>query len=423
MRHDIPIDELGAYGQPMADAVRDCVHCGFCLPTCPTYQVLGQEMDSPRGRILLMKEALEGNLPIAEAMPYVDRCLGCMACETSCPSGVRYSELINPFRDHARRHRARPWGERWRRALLLATLPYPKRLLLASRLGRLAAPFARLLPRSWQPALELLPKERLNLKEASWLTSMPAQSPRRARVALLTGCAQQVLAPEINLATLVVLSRNGVEVVMPEDQVCCGSLSWHVGAADQARRFARQNLAAFPRDVDAVLTTAAGCGSGMKDYGLMFRGQPEESEAMALAERVEDATVFLARLGLVPVPSWPSPIRVAYHDACHLAHAQGKRREPRQLLAAIPNVELVEIPDAEICCGSAGTYNLEQPRLAAELGTRKAANILTTQADMVVAANVGCLVQIRAHLRTAKRPSRLLHPMELLAHAYARENG
>ncbi len=406
----------------MANAVEKCVHCGFCLSTCPTYVVLGEEMDSPRGRITLMKSALEGTLPIEATLPYVDRCLGCMACVTACPSGVPYSELLTPFRALAEAQRSRGVVERMARTLTRETLPYPGRFRLAAAVGRLAGPVQGALPAKLGAMLNLLPAE---VPPAHPLPSLvPAQGPRRARVALLAGCVQQVLAPEINWATVRVLARNGVEVVIPAEQGCCGSLMLHGGEAEAARGLARRNLQVFPADVDAVVTNAAGCGSGIHEYGLLFRGQPEEAAARALAARTKDVSVFLAELGLSnPPPPLPRALRVAYHDACHLAHAQGVTAAPRRLLRAIPNLTLLEVPEGELCCGSAGTYNLEQPAIAATLGRRKAENIRRTNCDAIATGNIGCLVQIGQALGQLEGPAvPLYHTLQVLDMAYGGAN-
>ncbi len=403
----------------MANAVEKCVHCGFCLATCPTYVVLGEEMDSPRGRITLMKSALEGALPVESALPYVDRCLGCMACVTACPSGVPYADLLMPFRGLAEKQRSRGIADRVARTLTRETLPYPDRFRLAAAAGRLARPMQSALPSKLGAMLNLLPAQ---VPPAQPLPAViAAQGQRRGRVALLAGCVQQALAPEINWAVVRVLARNGVEVVIPPEQGCCGSLMLHGGEAAAARALARRNLQAFPADVDAVLTTAAGCGSGMHEYGLLFVGEPEEAAARALAARTQDVSAFLAELGLVePPPPLPQPLRVAYHDACHLAHAQGVSAAPRRLLRAIPNLTLLEVPEGELCCGSAGTYNLEQPGIAATLGRRKAENHQRTHCDAVATGNIGCLVQIRQALRQlAGPPLPLYHTLQVLDMAYA----
>jgi glycolate oxidase iron-sulfur subunit len=421
MQHRIPVEEIGPLAHPMAQAVDSCVHCGFCLPTCPTYQVLGEEMDSPRGRIILMKEVLEGNLELDQATPYLDSCLGCMACVTACPSGVQYGELITPFRALAQGRRKRDPLSRSLRWLVLNTLPYPRRFRLAATLGRLAKPLGNLLTGKLAAMLDLLPNA---LPRARPLPGVyPAEGEPRARVALLAGCAQQVLSPELNWATLRVLSKNGVEVVIPPAQGCCGALSAHTGAAKQAKRFASHSMKAFPRDVDAILTNAAGCGSGMKEYPLWLKGEPEESAAAEFAQRVEDVSVFLARLGAIDPKPLPEPLKLAYHDACHLAHAQDVTTQPRALLGAIPNLELLEIPDGDICCGSAGTYNIEQPETANELGKRKAEAILSTGAEAVATGNIGCLVQIGTHLQRQGQPLPIYHTMELLDRSYGPPTG
>ncbi len=420
MQHSIPIETLGPQGEIMAHAVQTCVHCGFCLPACPTYRVLGEEMNSPRGRIFLMKETLEGRLALDDAMPYIDRCLGCVGCVPACPSGVAYGELLAGFRAYAEPRRTdRPASQRAQRRLLRETLPYASRFRAAATAGRLGKRLAAALPGSLQAMVDLLPAE---LPKAPPLPYyFPAQGQRRARVALLVGCVQQALAPEINWATLRVLSRNGVEVIIPQDQGCCGALSMHIGAAGQARDLARANLAAFPADVDAVVTNAAGCGSGMHEYPALFKGLADEAKATALAEKTLDISIFLHRLGPIAAPPLARPLSVAYHDACHLANAQGVRSEPRQLLAAIPNLTLLEIPEGELCCGSAGTYNLEQPDIAGQLGERKARNILATGAEAIITGNIGCMTQIAAHLARLGRPLPMWHTVQVLDQAYAGE--
>ncbi len=417
MRHEISSEDFAPYGETMGHEVKACVHCGFCLPVCPTYKVLGEEMDSPRGRIVLMKEVLEGNLSLEEGIPYVDKCLGCLACVTACPSGVEYGELLNPFRSYAEKHRKRDPLSRLTRFMLGHVLPYPKRFGAAAALGRLARPLRPLVPAALKTMVDLLPPK---LPSADPLPSLLlAKGRRRARVALLTGCAQQVLAPQINWATLRVLSENGVEVVLPENQGCCGALAMHGGEADQARALAARNFRSFPKDVDAILTNAAGCGSGMKEYPLLFKALPEEEEARHFADRVQDVSVFLSELGLKCPPSLPAAERVAYHDACHLAHAQGVRQEPRTLLESIPNLTLVEIPDGETCCGSAGTYNLEQPEIASALGELKVGTILEARPDSVAAGNVGCIIQIRKYLESRGESIPVLHTLEVLDRAYS----
>ena len=416
MLHKIPTSDYGASGEPMAKAIETCVHCGFCLPGCPTYVALGEEMDSPRGRIFLMKEVLEGELPVEDALPYIDRCLGCLGCVTNCPSGVEFGELLTPFRALAETKRKRPLGEKLLRRMMLSTLPFPGRFRWSLRLGRLARPFAAIMPGRMRDMLSLLPKD---VPSAQPLPEIfPAQGKRRARVAMLAGCAQQVLAPQINWATLRVLARNGVEVVIPRQQACCGALAAHTGAADQAKAQACHNIAAFAGDYDAIVTNAAGCGSGMKEYPLWLAGEPEQEAAKEFSAQVRDVSELLVDLGIETPPPLPAPRKVAYHDACHLAHAQKVTHPPRQLLRAIGNLELLEVPEGEICCGSAGSYNIEQPEIARDLGSRKAESVLSTGAEMVATGNIGCMVQIATHLANAGRPMPVKHTMELLDEAY-----
>ncbi|BCP65574.1 glycolate oxidase iron-sulfur subunit [Thermus thermophilus] len=411
MQHQIPVEKLGKEGEVMAHAIEACVHCGFCLPTCPTYVVLQEEMDSPRGRIFLMKEVLEGNLGLEEALPYLDRCLACQACVTACPSGVPYGELIATFRLWSEEKRHRFPLERVFRLGLLRTLPYPERFRPLAKLGAGLKPLLKPLPlpKPLKAPLALLP-DRLP-EEAPYGEVYPAKGERRARVGLLLGCAQRVLRPSINQATIRVLQENGVEVVAVPEQACCGALNLHAGDKEGARALARKNLKAF-RDVDYVVTNAAGCGSGMKEYPLLFRGEPEEEEARALAAKVKDLSVLLDELGFTPPPPPRHPLRVAYHDACHLAHAQGVREAPRRLLQAA-GLEVLEPREWELCCGSAGTYNLFQPEIAEALGRRKAENLKATGADLVATGNIGCLTQIQAYLDLP-----VLHTAELLALLY-----
>jgi glycolate oxidase iron-sulfur subunit len=423
MQHEIPVDAFGPLAEPMADAVSGCVHCGFCLPTCPTYVVTGEEMHSPRGRIVLMKEVLEGGLRLADAAPYLDACLGCLACVTACPSGVAYGELITPFRMETEGERSRSLEEGALRRVVHETLPHPRRLRAAAVAGGLAKPFAGVLPRSVGALLDLLPERVPPAQPLPDLT--PAIGRRRARVALLAGCAQQVLAPGINAATVRVLARNGVEVLIPKGQSCCGALAAHAGLKGQAQRFARQTMRAFADQaagVDAVLTNAAGCGSGMHEYALWLRGEREETDAASFAAKVRDVSVFLAELGVSvsePTEAPPGPpLRVAYHDACHLAHAQGVTAEPRALLRSVAGIELLEIAEPELCCGSAGTYNLEQPLIASRLGERKARHAMEVEPDVIATGNIGCMTQLRSHLGRLGSRVPVLHTMEVLDRVY-----
>jgi glycolate oxidase iron-sulfur subunit len=420
MQHRIPVEQLegqvGAQIHGMAQAVESCVHCGFCLATCPTYRVLGEEMDSPRGRILLMKSVLEGELDVQEAAPYIDRCLGCLACVTACPSGVKYEQLLAPYRAYAVRRVKRSPMQRVQRRLCNETLPHPGRFRLAAGLGGAARTVQGALPEELRAMLAVLPRSRPSARPLPEV--YPAIGTRRSRIALLAGCVQQILAPEINWATLHVLARNGVETVIPRAQGCCGSILMHTGEAEEARRLARENLRVFPQDVDAILTNAAGCGSGMKEYGHWFAGLPEQEMAGAFAGRVQDVSEFLDELGLAEPPPLARPLKIAYHDACHLAHAQGVREAPRRLLRGIPNLALVEIAEAELCCGSAGTYNVEQPDIAASLGRRKTENLLNSGGEAVACGNIGCMVQIRKHLDALGQAFPVYHTLEVLARAY-----
>lgn len=417
MQHNIPPDDHGPMNAEMSAAVSTCVHCGFCLAACPTYQELGQETDSPRGRIILMKEVLEGTLPIETALPHIDPCLGCLACEPACPSGVPYRDLISPFRALAEPKRSRTLADRFRRTLTQLTLPYPGRFRMAAQSGRLAKPFASLLPHSLRVMLDLLPS-RLPPKE-TWPEISPAIGARRGRVALLTGCAQSVLDPDINTATIDVLTRNGIEVVVPKSQGCCGALSWHVGNLNAAQAFAKANLNAFPDDVDAIITNAAGCGSGMHEYHLILKGTHDEDRADSFCKKVFDVSAYLARLGdLQEIPDSGKKFRIAYHDACHLSNAQGVTTEPRSLLRAIPGVEIAEIANSHSCCGSAGTYNVDQPDIAASLGRQKTEAILATEPDLIATGNIGCMTQIGTHLSTTNAKIPVRHTMQVLRDAY-----
>ncbi len=421
MLHSIQSEEHGAHGKEMADAVSTCVHCGFCLAACPTYQQLGQEADSPRGRIVLMKEVLEGKMEIDDALPHLDACLGCLACEPACPSGVPYRDLISPFRAKVEPQRKRSLFNRLQRTLTQATLPYPSRFRMAAKTGGLAKLFSRLLPASFRVMLDLLPDQLP--KAQTWKTFYSAEEqtgePPRARVALLTGCAQSVLDPDINTATIQVLNHCGVDVVIPPAQLCCGALSWHVGNLKQAQHFARQNLSAFPSDVDAIVTNAAGCGSGMDEYPLILKGTEDEGPAERFSELVCDVSEFLHRLGDLPEVTDPgSKQTVAYHDACHLANAQRVKTQPRALLRMIPGLAVAEVADAHLCCGSAGTYNLDQPDVANELGRQKAGNLLATNPDVIATGNIGCMTQLKNQLAARQSDIPVRHTMQVLRDAY-----
>jgi glycolate oxidase iron-sulfur subunit len=426
MKHTIPIEEFGPLATEMANAVAKCVHCGFCLPACPTYNVLHQEMDSPRGRIILMKSVLEEDIELEDAIPYIDHCLGCLSCETACPSGVPYGELLSPFRSFAEKNRHRPTEERLTRWFTKETLPFPERFRFAARVGRLAKPATKFFPKIFRPMLDLVPD---SIPQQQVLPSVfPAEGTRRARVALQTGCVQQVLAQEINWATLRVLARNGIEVVIPQHQGCCGALAMHTGDRHTARSLALNNLKSFPEGVDAIITNAAGCGSTMYEYPILFKGTEFEEAALKYSQKVYDISVYLSEIDLAPIPPSAKPISVAYHDACHLAHAQGVTQEPRGLLMKVPNLTINPISEGELCCGSAGSYNLEQPDIAQKLGHRKAENIVNTGADAVATGNIGCLVQLRTHLSKlnggsggSQNPIPVWHTIELIDKAYQKK--
>ncbi|GLW21483.1 glycolate oxidase iron-sulfur subunit [Microbispora amethystogenes] len=397
------------------ELIRDCVHCGFCLPTCPTYVLWGEEMDSPRGRIHLMGQHTEGT-PLTGAMAgHFDACLGCMACVTACPSGVRYDRLIEQTRAVVEREHVRRPDERAVRALVFALFPYRRRLRamrLPMRLGRRLQPFLERVNPSLGAMAELAPADVPRPVRLPPLVR--ARGPRRARVGLLTGCVQGEFFPQVNAATARVLALEGCDVVIPPRQGCCGALSLHSGREAEARRFARRTVAVFGRaDVDAVVVNAAGCGSSMKTYAEVLADDPAWA-ARAGALRIRDLAEFLAELGPA-AERRPLPVSVAYHDACHLAHAQGVRAQPRDLLRAVPGLELREVAEAAICCGSAGTYNLFQPRAARELGDRKAERVLATGAEVLVSANPGCSMQIAAAVRRAGGGEiRVAHTAEVL---------
>ena len=389
------------------------MHCGFCLPSCPTYALWGEEMDSPRGRIHLMQQAREGEAPSASFVRHLDQCLGCMACETACPSGVRYGQLLEGARAEIETAHERPLADRLFRALLFAVLPYRGRLRLARAGLRLqqALGIPRLLGEHAPLLLKLAPELRAMARVPS---VTPAKGVERRKLGLLGGCVQSVFFSHVNAATLRVLAAEGCSVVVPEGQGCCGALSLHSGREQEAREFARRTLDTFEaQGVEAVVVNAAGCGSAMKEYGHLLRDDPRYAErARRLAQTVKDVSELLAELD-PRAPRHPLPLRVAYHDACHLAHAQRIRKQPRALLRAIPGLELLETAEPESCCGSAGIYNLVEPEPARALGERKARRVLETGARAVVTSNPGCMVQLRTALaRDGALP--VYHLIELL---------
>ncbi|MET7420747.1 heterodisulfide reductase-related iron-sulfur binding cluster [Dactylosporangium sp. NPDC005555] len=398
------------------DLVSDCVHCGFCLPTCPTYVLWGEEMDSPRGRIQLMLQQLEGEPLTPAAAGHFDACLGCMACVTACPSGVRYDTLIEQTRVVVEERHPRPLPERALRALVFGLFPHPRRLAaLKGPLAlyqRLGSPLLDRLPGRLSTLAALAPPVRSSVPLPS---SLPALGARRAVVGMLTGCVQSAFFPAVNAATARVLAADGCDVVIPPGQGCCGALSVHSGRRAEAARFARGIVDTFAgAGIDALVVNAAGCGSSLKELGDLLADDPVYAPRAAwLASRVTDFSELLATLGPA-APRHPLPVTVAYHDACHLAHAQGVRSQPRDLLRAVPGLTLLEIADPEICCGSAGVWNVLNPAPAAQLGARKARDVLATGADWLVTANPGCLMQIASGARTTGATIRTAHTAQVL---------
>jgi glycolate oxidase iron-sulfur subunit len=400
-----------AHHPPEKRYIDECVHCGFCLPACPTYVLWGEEMDSPRGRIYMIKKAAEGEAPLdAGFREHMDRCLGCMACMTACPSGVAYNKLIEPTRAQIERNLPRSRADRFFRNLLFATFPHPGRLrLLAlpllvyqrSGLRRLirALRLSRFLPRRIAAMEALLPDVPSNLFVQAPLQMRPRGTPR-LRVGMLSGCVQQVFFSHVNAATARVLAAEGCEVVIPRNQSCCGALMVHSGLEESAIALAKSTIAAFESaNVDAIAINSAGCGSTMKEYGHLLRDDPVFAErAAAFSAKCKDISEVLCELEPL-APRNPLPLRVAYHDACHLQHAQGVRSQPRRLLAGIPGLTVAEIPESSLCCGSAGVYNLLEPDAASQLGDRKVENLLSTEAQAVLSANPGCLLQLMSGLR------------------------
>jgi glycolate oxidase iron-sulfur subunit len=400
----------------MTDDLREltdaCVHCGFCLPACPTYQLTGEEAHSPRGRIHLLRQMLDGDATPDDIVGPIDTCLGCLACVPACPSGVQYEQIIEAGREIV--VDARPLRERAARKAVFQVLPYPRRLAASTLPLRAVPALARIDP-LFEAAARLVPARGDQPARRSLPRRIPARGARRATVGLLTGCAQSVFYRHVTAATARVLSFEGCDVLVPRGQGCCGALSLHAGHTAQARRLARRVVAAFTRvGVDIVVTEVAGCGSAMKGYARLLADDRKWGAAAArLAGKARDVSEFLVELG--PEAERDSmPMTVAYHDACHLLHGQGIKAEPRKLLADIPDLRVVDLADGDRCCGSAGTYNLTQPETATELGDRKARAIMATGASMVAAGNPGCLLQIEAALGRARSPIRVRHTIEIL---------
>jgi glycolate oxidase iron-sulfur subunit len=408
---------------PSQHLLDDCVHCGFCLPTCPTYVLWGEEMDSPRGRIHLVEQGVQG-APMSDALvQHIDACLGCMACVTACPSGVQYDHILEPTRSQIERRHERSPRDRLTRNAIFALFPYPRRLralrlpLLAYQRSGVQQALRRSgVLRRLSPALATMESVAPPVRRVRPAPPLVrAVGERRAVVGMLTGCVQREFFPHVNAATARVLAAEGCDVLIPPEQQCCGALSMHTGRRDEAQRFARRLLDAFAdAGVDHVVVNSAGCGSSMKEYAELLEGDPEYAErAKEFAAKVRDVTEVLADLG-PRAPRHPLPVTVAYHDACHLAHAQGVRTPPRQLLGGIPGLQLREIQEAALCCGSAGVWNLLHPEPASELGDRKARNVLKTGAELLVTANPGCLMQISSALRRAGTVLPTAHTVEVL---------
>ena len=414
----------------------DCVHCGLCTSACPTYVELGDENDSPRGRIYLMRAVTDGRLDLDESVQkHLDLCLDCRACESACPSGVQYGKLIEPFRIHMEKVGAKPDKLSWLKKLMLYQFtPYAGRMRMALAPARFAQwtgldafmdkiGLTKLLPAPLKQMHDMLPP--LKAHYGSLPQVLHAEGKRRARVTLFLGCAADAMYPQTNLATARVLQKNGCEVWIPPNQGCCGALHYHAAQEEPAKAFARQNCEAFlPEgagldDFDAIIVNAAGCGAMLKDYGHLFHGDPIAECATRFAKKVKDISEFLIELGPVK-PTHPLNLKATYHDACHLCHGQQIRKQPRQLLEMIPGLTLVPLAETEICCGAAGSYNLTQPEMAERLGQRKAKNILDTGADAVFTGNVGCLLQIGRYLREHRPEMLIAHPIDALWSSYSR---
>ncbi|MDX1976763.1 MAG: heterodisulfide reductase-related iron-sulfur binding cluster [Pseudanabaenaceae cyanobacterium bins.68] len=416
---------------PAADLLKACIHCGFCLSTCPSYRVIGKETDSPRGRIYLMDRISQGEIGLnATTAAHFDTCLGCLACVTTCPSGVAYDQLISAVRPEVERIEARSGFEQILRQLIFRIFPYRDRLrwLLAplwlyqglgiQALVRRSGWLPKLLPAQLVAMEQILPR----ISAASFSDRLPqvfpAQGQQRYRVGMIVGCVQPVFLPEINQATVRVLAANGCEVVIPPGQSCCAALSHHQGQTAQAQALARQMIDRFSAyDLDFIVINASGCGHTLKEYGHILADDPEYAQvAQQFAAKIKDVQEFLDLVGLTaPLHAISDrPLKLAYQDACHMLHGQKISLQPRRLLRQIPQVELREPSDAALCCGSAGIYNLLQPQVGAELGRQKAENLVNTGADLIASANVGCTLQIRQHLQLQSQSLPIYHPMELL---------
>lgn len=415
---------------PEPKLIDTCVHCGFCLSTCPSYRVIGKEMDSPRGRVYLMDAINQGEAALNDAtVEHFDSCLGCLACVTTCPSGVQYDKLIAATRPQIERNYERSLPDRLIRTLIFNLFPYPNRLrallgplYLYQNLGiqkivRSTGIFKKIFPRL-AAMEEILPAIPLDAFRDEFPTIIPAQGEKRYRVGMILGCVQRLFFSKVNEATVRVLSANGCEIVIPQAQGCCAALPEHQGQTEQAQALARQMIDSFEgTNVDAIIINAAGCGHTLKEYGHILQDDPNYREkAKEFAGKVKDAQEFLVQVGLTTKlsPLTDDELKIVYQDACHLLHGQKISLQPRQLLQKIPGVKLREPVDAALCCGSAGVYNMLQPDVADELGRQKVENLLNTKAELIASANPGCSLQIKKHLQLQGKEITLMHPLELL---------
>jgi glycolate oxidase iron-sulfur subunit len=415
---------------PNPQLIDTCVHCGFCLSTCPSYRVIGKEMDSPRGRIYLMDAINEGKIPLNEAtVEHFDSCLGCLACVTTCPSGVQYDKLLVATRPQIERNYPRSLPDKLIRLIIFSLFPYPNRLrfllaplLVYQKLGLQKIVRSTNLLKIVSPRLaameSILPKVTLKAFQDNLPTIIPAQGEKRYRVGMILGCVQRLFFSPVNEATVRVLTANGCEVVIPKSQGCCAALPEHQGQTEQAQSLARQMIDSFAdTEVDAVIINAAGCGHTLKEYGHILEDDAEYCDkAQEFASKVKDVQEFLATVGLTAklLPITEETLTLVYQDACHLLHGQKISVQPRQLLKQIPQVKLVEPIDAALCCGSAGVYNMLQPEVAEELGNQKVQNLLNTGADLIASSNPGCTLQINKHLEMQGKKIDVIHPIELL---------
>lgn len=417
--------------KPSARLIEDCVHCGFCLSACPTYQETGNELDSPRGRIYLMKSASEGKIPMAGSLvKHLDMCLGCLACEPACPSGVQYGRLIEAGRSQIERRYERPYTERLYRSLIFSLFPYPGRLKLLlpffylyQKLGIKNLVESSGILKVISPSLAqmegMLPEVDSPTVPRALPDVTPARGKKRYRVALLTGCVQSVFFSKTNEATVRVLAENGCEVLIPRNQGCCGALSVHSGRLSEGRDFARYLIRSFEGiDVDAIIVNSAGCGSTMKEYGEILGDDPVFAErARKISEKTRDVMEFLGDIGLAGELK-ALDLKITYQDACHLGHAQRIKEQPRNVLRQIPGIEFTELPESELCCGSAGIYNMVEPDMSRRLLERKLGHLKETGADCLVAGNPGCLLQIGKGIRQHGLGIKTAHPVELLDRSY-----